>query len=293
MPAQTPVPCEATTIQTRTTTTTTSHHPPATSLVCGLTAGILQAGLFNPYDRALYLSVTQKRPFLHAANWKHPYSGVFQSLGIRALSGGLYFPIEHWLLQQQGMTPAVAGSLTGMVTAGVVNPLTALKYQTWSTKVRTSSRIQRTTTRMRMSSPNWMLRGLGATIVRDLVFGGVYTAVRVELRDHTTMGGPANLMAAVLATVASGPWNYVRNVQYAAGIPTKSSNHATDTSSWSILSKLVQQTARQPTIFQAWTYLSARLRIGWGTARVASGMAFGHAVYDGLLTTAHVLWSDK
>jgi hypothetical protein len=56
-----------------------------TSLLCGLAAGVAQAGVFNPYDRALYLSIKESRPFLSRENWKRPYSGFTQSLGGRAL----------------------------------------------------------------------------------------------------------------------------------------------------------------------------------------------------------------
>jgi hypothetical protein len=69
------------------------------SFICGLSAGVIQAGIFNPYDRALYLSVKDHRRFLHIANWKSPYSGFAQSIGGRALSGGLYFPLEHLFLR--------------------------------------------------------------------------------------------------------------------------------------------------------------------------------------------------
>lgn len=279
---------------------------PMTSLLCGLTAGVLQAGLFNPYDRALYLSVTQKRPFLHTKNWTHPYAGVFQSLGIRALSGGLYFPVEHWLLAQDlyPLSPAMAGSFTGILTASLVNPLTALKYMTWSTSSSSSSSKKKTaaskqrhrpTTAAKaftsMSNPQTLLvRGLGATIVRDVVFGGVYTAVRKRLaaeQDPTTIL-LANCTAAALATVASGPWNYVRNVQYATLVTTPSSttnnnnNSRNHRSTYAILWRLVQQALEQPTMGRRILYVAARLRIGWGTARVALGMTFGHAVYDGL-----------
>jgi hypothetical protein len=59
------------------------------SFFCGLIAGVAQAGLFNPYDRALYLSVKHKRPFLSSLNFQSPYQGFLQSVGGRALSGGL------------------------------------------------------------------------------------------------------------------------------------------------------------------------------------------------------------
>jgi hypothetical protein len=40
---------------------------------CGLLGGISQAGLFNPWDRALYLSVKHNRPFLSGLNFINPY----------------------------------------------------------------------------------------------------------------------------------------------------------------------------------------------------------------------------
>lgn len=59
------------------------------SFLSGLTAGVAQAGLFNPFDRALYLSVKNHTPFLRRENFQTPYQGFFQSVGHRALSGGL------------------------------------------------------------------------------------------------------------------------------------------------------------------------------------------------------------
>lgn len=60
------------------------------SFLCGLVAGVAQAGVFNPFDRALYLSVKHHRPFLSYEHFSQPYSGFLQSVGGRALSGGLY-----------------------------------------------------------------------------------------------------------------------------------------------------------------------------------------------------------
>ena len=63
-------------------------------VACGLTAGGIQAALFNPWDRALYLSVIHKRKFLCAANFASPYQGFGQSMVLRMVSSGLYFPLE-------------------------------------------------------------------------------------------------------------------------------------------------------------------------------------------------------
>jgi len=91
----------------------------------------------------------------------------------------------------------------------------------------------------------------------------------------------ANASAAAIATVVSGPLNFARNVQYA----TKSRQERK--SIGIILSKLVHHTLEQPTWMDKWTYVQNRLRIGWGTARVAVGVAFGHHVYDVCMTTFH------
>lgn len=66
---------------------------PSTVFLAGLTSGVAVAGLFNPFDRALYLSVLHTRPFLQPVNWSNPYTGFLQSLLGRTLSGGLYFPL--------------------------------------------------------------------------------------------------------------------------------------------------------------------------------------------------------
>ena len=92
----------------RLTTTVQTQHPELidkedyipkvtyVSFFCGITAGVIQAGLFNPWDRALYLSIKNDVPFLSYQNFQNPYTGFLQSVGHRALSGGLYYPLEHF-----------------------------------------------------------------------------------------------------------------------------------------------------------------------------------------------------
>jgi len=69
-------------------------------LYCGLLSGILQAGIFNFWDRALFLSLKENRVFLHKANFSKPFAGMVQSLIQRTLSGGLFFPLEDIYRQQ-------------------------------------------------------------------------------------------------------------------------------------------------------------------------------------------------
>ena len=48
--------------------------------ISGFCSGVVNAGLFNPYDRALYLSVKHKRPFLSGSNFQRPFQGFLQTV---------------------------------------------------------------------------------------------------------------------------------------------------------------------------------------------------------------------
>jgi len=71
-----------------------SYHDDMSRFFCGFASGLVQAGLFNPWDRALYLSVKFERKFLHPLNFVEPWKGVLQTLIQRAISAGFYFPLE-------------------------------------------------------------------------------------------------------------------------------------------------------------------------------------------------------
>lgn len=260
------------------------------SLLCGLLAGVAQAGVFNPYDRALYLSVKEHRRFLSFQNWQSPYTGFFQSIGGRALSGGLYFPLEHFFLrcfadQAEENSIArynfVAGTAAGAANACVLNPLSAIKYKTWGRDV--SRGMLKEAGRMisKAGSARPLFNGLTPTLYRDVVFGGCYTWLRLqiqwwfELEPNQQFLG--NFVAAGLATIVSGPFNYVRNIQYST------SSRVRADSTWRVLKALSEQVREQPNVADKLHLLQNRLRIGWGTARVAMGMSFAHGVYNWLL----------
>jgi hypothetical protein len=110
----------------------------ATKLVnCGLVSGLAQAILFNPWDKALYLSVKHVRPFIAWSNFEKPFAGLAQTVIQRTISSGLYFPMEEifsHLLQAREQNSSVkpwatllAGTLAGMVNGVIMNPFTRIK----------------------------------------------------------------------------------------------------------------------------------------------------------------------
>ena len=162
--------------------------------VASLTTGIVQSVTFNPWDRALYLAVKDRRPFLSKANFTNPYQGFGQAAVHRIVSGGLYFFLqaqtdEVLLDQVLGLTPeqrrgrraalvvgCVAGSLNGLL----INQLASVKYHTWHSE---GASFWKTAKQMWAEGGlHSFVKGSVATSNRDMVFGILYELIRVELQ---------------------------------------------------------------------------------------------------------------
>jgi len=271
---------------------------PAMLFTSGFCAGVVITGLFNPVDRALYLSASKQRPFLHPSNWKRPFQGLGQSIIGRAVSTGLWFPLEAVAIDAVGhhtelspsVSSAVAGQLAGATNALLLSPLSFIKFQTWGLPEgkrsfsRTFSKIYRTAGAMAF------FRGLPATVLRDAIFGGCFAWLRFRLRNYTEVGAPAasndypggvcfaaDAAAAGAATTVSAPLNYARNVQF--GTPVSSALPTT----WTVVGRLWREASEQPTASARVRVLMQRTNVGWGTLRVAAGMALTSSIFSGLV----------
>jgi hypothetical protein len=195
-----------------------------------------------------------------------------------------------FVVDEEYSTPSqnfVAGGATGAVSAIILNPLSTIRYKTWGRDVNRGMAKEVAGMVRDSGSFRPFFNGLAPTIARDVVFGGCYTWLRLQIQFWGDLPPneqwKANLIAAGLATVASGPFNYVRNIHYAT------SSRDTADGTLQVLRKLAADVNDQPTRIQKLHFLQNRLRIGWGTMRVAMGVAFGHSVYDWLHTnTKHL-----
>lgn len=154
-------------------------------LSCGLVSGFLQAGLFNPWDRALYLSIKENRPFLSMDNFRHPWSGVLQTIVQRALSAGLYFPLEEIYSAQlrasftsseeqyrtrRPLLTFASGILSGITSGVIMNPISAVKYHYWGTPTGKENFLTTASDMMKQGGlrifigGSWVGIGLGAGI---------------------------------------------------------------------------------------------------------------------------------
>lgn len=112
--------------------------------------------------------------------------------------------------------------------------------------------------------------------MRDTIFGLVYELSRTEIskRSESLAGLPSNAMGGALATIVSSPFNYARNMKFSA--PAHEAVHSTV----SHIKMLFASAAEQRTLMGKLGYLQGRLRLGWGSARVAVGMGTGQWLFD-------------
>lgn len=307
--------------------------------VSGFTSGLLQAAIFNPWDRALYLSVKNHNKFLSIQNFRNPYQGFSQSIFSRVLSGGSFFPLmdllEPLVAQKLGIkqgsaaNKTLAGNMAGAINGVCINFLTAIKYETWGQaeackaagkpnprmtsvaihmyqaarrgnhrrEIRKSGYL-RAAFRERKSLLAWhprhpvklimagfppFTKGIVATVIRDAIFGGSFATLKYygkpqfdpsvkQTLYHRLLTDGSVLMAGALATIASAPWNYARNMKYA----TPPGQQAPST--WCCLRELFRDARKADC--GSLRFLQQRLRIGWGTGRVACGMMVGDQLYE-------------
>ena len=268
-------------------------------LSCGLISGLMQAAVFNPWDRALYLSVKDNRNFLHVSNFHDPFAGVLQTITQRTISNGLYFPLEdifrkllndnysnilspYWLTFHAG---TIAGAINGII----MNPVSSIKYHYWGHAECGKENFYSTAKEMYLkgNGVKTFFVGATATIIRDVLFGGAFSLLRHELLSSSSSSSltttslskqqesfAINLVSAMVATIISSPLNYVRNIHYSTA------PNIQPLSSFTILNNLFLDARNQPTVINQMHVIQSRLRIGWGTARVGCGMAFSANIYS-------------
>lgn len=266
--------------------------------VSGLTAGVTCAGLFNPWDRALYLSVTKQRPFLLWENFKSPYHGFWQTVTQRTFQGGIYYffqgEMSNYLYpslrSQFGFSDPVAqfcvGLAAGSISGVLTNSIAAVKYHTWGHEQR--SFISSVKEMWVQGGASSFFKGTHATVIRDTVFGSTYEVLRTLMRaqyraKHTDDAGSKfqgmeiifNGTAAGLATMLSSPFNFARNMQYATPPDTKPPTIYQSLQNVWMESRLA---ADKP--WDRLLFFQRRFRIGWGAARTAVGMAVGQKLFD-------------
>lgn len=265
-------------------------------IICSIASGACVAGLFNPWDRALYLGHKYDRPFLNKLNFTAPYQGFSQSVAQRTLFGGLYYflqaqmqaaiyPIARDRLGCHELTAnLMIGLSVGTMYGMSMNSVSAVKYFTWGQDDRTffSSACEL----WHKGGFKAFNNGLMATITRDAVFGSTYEVLRHLMRQklagstkydsyqRSQAEFACNMSAAAAASVLAGPFNHARNKQFATA-PGQKQPAVTQV----LKSVWRQAITENQSIVSRLMFFGQTFKVGWGTARVAVGMATGQYVF--------------
>eukprot|EP01104_Vermistella_antarctica_P016443 TRINITY_DN5592_c2_g1_i1.p1 TRINITY_DN5592_c2_g1~~TRINITY_DN5592_c2_g1_i1.p1 ORF type:complete len:346 (-),score=60.95 TRINITY_DN5592_c2_g1_i1:76-1113(-) len=269
-------------------------------IASSMCTGICIAGLLNPWDKALYLSIVEDRKFIHRLNFHRPFQGLASSILHRTFSGGLYFFLQGRVeraMDNRGVLMNADGegretnysrSLAVGVVAGttngiILNQLSTVKHHNWG---KSGPSFWWACAHMwKHGGHRPFFKGITCTGTRDLLFGCTYESLRrvfkhaVSTRNNDVNPSDlvvflCNFMAASTGTLISSPLNYARNIQYASSVKAKAPR------GWDILRELWQDSQREATWRGRLRFLHNRLRVGWGTARVGTGMALGQMIYD-------------
>ena len=161
--------------------------------------------MFHPWDRALYLSQTTRRSFLHPACWRSPFQGISQTLVLRVLSASMFFPLEESMTPVAGKMLGgagaaanfVAGNVAGGISAALLNPIQAVRYRAFSLNAKSGASSRSFLAAAQHMSARGGIRpffkGIYPTVYRDLIFGGLYSLIRHELFHRLSPALPAGV----------------------------------------------------------------------------------------------------
>lgn len=276
---------------------------------CGILGGAITAGLFNPWDRALYLSVREQRSFLLIDNFRNPFQGVSASIWFRAIAGGLYYPMESifdGLLPQphHPLRPFAVGLFAGLTSGALLHPGNVVKFVMWGDDKAT---FWNTYSQLKRRGWQSFSIGLRASLMRDMAFGFSFSGSRAVIIDRfqwvdqqiqqqqsplalipdrcTWCEALAATVSGGLAVILTSPFNYARNMQLAKALEKEQPPTIRE-----VLTGLHKQTMKQTTILHRIQYLQDRLKVGWGSLRVATGMGLGLILYRQLETLTNTLF---
>lgn len=254
------------------------------SNIAGSITGIIQTFIFNPLDKAMYLTVLKKGSLFEKYKWINPYHGVHNAMFGKMVSYGYFFTLNDNVTKfvDNNMTgfavfakPFVTGIVVGSTTAAVTNPLNVVKFHAWATDKKLTH-VARSIYSKNGIRP--FFNGIIATINRDSLFTTVYSAGHNFSKKSLKFEGSdlffADFFTALCATSLSSPFNYARNIQY------KMSHNEKNYTILIVLKDLVNETIEFKTIGQRTHHIITKLNINWGTARVAVGISSGQWLYD-------------
>lgn len=245
---------------------------PWQQLFYGSIGGITNTIVFNPYDRAMYLSVKNGTKFFSKQNWIRPYHGLSEALIHRTLSYGLYFPFID-LYDGYICNKIVSGIFAGMTTSIMTSPFASIKLYNWNLRDNRESLIKLSQSLYSKYGTYAFTRGVGICLKRDIVFSVVFSYLSFNFNREKQFF--LDVIFMMLATTSSSPLNYWKNRIYQNTTQRK-------VGLIQVYDELRRDILKNRMMNGKSTFLFVlhdRFSVGFGTLRVGLGMSLSRQIY--------------
>jgi len=172
-------------------------------LSSGILTGIISGIIFNPIDKAIYLSTTKNLKITNKSIWRELYKGFEISILTRLINSGLYFSYIDY--HSSISSSILSTSLILSTSCTITNPLQLIKFMSWYNNI---SIIDTCHFIKNKYGYRGYLIGASSLFIRDLVFNYIYLSLKKK-EDHIN-----NICVVSLGLIIVSPLNLVKNKKY-------------------------------------------------------------------------------
>jgi len=174
-------------------------------VVSGLSTGIMSAIIFNPIDKAIYLSTTKNNKLFNKENWRDLYKGTSYTIITRLITSGLYFSyIDHYSTISNNK---IETALMTSILCSITNPLQLIKFNSWYNNCSTKNGAKII---IKKYGYRGLAIGIAPLLLRDFLFNYIYLSFKKK-DNHIN-----NVAVICGALIVVSPINLIKNKKYAS-----------------------------------------------------------------------------
>jgi len=176
----------------------------SSEITTGLATGILSAIIFNPIDKAIYLSTIKNYKITDKNIWMNLYKNSSISILSKVITSGLYFSYLDYYSSISNSNIQSSFMISSICL--ISNPLQIIKFKSWYYNIS----IKNTCNLIIINNgyKGFMIGGT-SLFLRDLVFNYIYLSLKKK-ENHLN-----NLGVVCLGLIIVSPLNLVKNIKYA------------------------------------------------------------------------------
>jgi hypothetical protein len=172
-------------------------------VISGITTGIMTAIIFNPIDKAIYVSTTKNLSIFNKEVWSNCFKGTLNTILTRIITSGMYFTFLDKL--SASYSPFQTAVITSFTCNILTNPIQLVKFHGWYNNISLNDSYK-------LIYKTYGIRGLGigfiSIFLRDVCFNYSYLSLKKE-KDHLY-----NLSVVTLSLIGVSPLNLIKNKKY-------------------------------------------------------------------------------